>query len=426
MSAYWLSSWLSWPLASAHRPCNAEKGDRTPREWLEGSEPEKWERLLQVIRGLPYNKQRKFQQKDVELDEFVERQLRDTAYISRCVTQYLRCLGATVACPRGQMTADLRHWWGLNTILDLQGRGEKNRALANARGENMPVPWEGFRDGVDHCIGEIIISHRSRRRLSGSLHEATIYGRTQKFQDEEEVPDERARPWAREWIEREGTYVRRKPVSELTNTKHLAKIRDRTIRGILRQHLRDRGVDPDEAGKIPSDLLKGDNAPRMPSGVPIKRVRMLEESSTFRRVSPRRPTQYVKPGSNHHIVYRVVGEGADAKWTAEVVPMWDAARRVRSGRPLVDRSDVGDARFLMSLSIGEMFEIDGDNGTRLLCVVRKVRQDDKRLNFKLHTDARQSGEIEKDNLCLSQSGMQIHNARKVIVDPLGRIRWAND
>lgn len=152
--------------------------------------------MLRVAKRLPYGKQRKFQQKEVELDHFVERQLRDTAYINRLVTQYLRCLGVTIVCPRGQMTAELRHWWGLNTILDPEGRGKKNRAdhrhhaidaiiitltdskrlhaLANARGRNMPTPWVGFRQNAERAVLGINVSHRSVRRLHGALHEATI------------------------------------------------------------------------------------------------------------------------------------------------------------------------------------------------------------------------------------------------------------
>ena len=61
------------------------------------------------------------------LDDFVQRQLNDTAYISRCVSQYLRCLGARVVCTRGDMTADVRHWWGLNSILQPDGSDRKNR-----------------------------------------------------------------------------------------------------------------------------------------------------------------------------------------------------------------------------------------------------------------------------------------------------------
>ena len=109
-----------------HRKCNADKGDRTPREWLEESDPERYECVLRIAQRLPYNKRRKFIQKDIVLDDFVNRQLTDTAYISRCVTQYLRCLGAKIVTPRGQMTAELRHYWGLNTILDPEGQARKN------------------------------------------------------------------------------------------------------------------------------------------------------------------------------------------------------------------------------------------------------------------------------------------------------------
>ena len=35
----------------AHRRCNDEKGDRTPREWLEDSDPERYERVLQLRRA---------------------------------------------------------------------------------------------------------------------------------------------------------------------------------------------------------------------------------------------------------------------------------------------------------------------------------------------------------------------------------------
>ena len=87
----------------AHRRCNQEKGDRTPREWLEGGNPERYEQVLQFAeRYLSYGKQLKFAQKDIELKDFVNRQLTDTAYISRCASQYLQCLGAKVLAPAGE------------------------------------------------------------------------------------------------------------------------------------------------------------------------------------------------------------------------------------------------------------------------------------------------------------------------------------
>ena len=79
----------------------------------------------------------------------------------------------------------------------------------------------------------------------------------------------------------------------------------------------------------------------------------------------------------------------------------------------------------MSLSIGEMFEIDAPDGRRLLCVVRKLDQRSRRVNYKLHTDARTAGEIEDDNLVLGVGQMQARNARKLMVDPIGRLRRAD-
>jgi CRISPR-associated endonuclease Csn1 len=428
-----------------HRKCNAAKGDRTPREWLEELDAERYERVLRVVEKLPYNKRRRFQQKDIVLDYFVERQLRDTAYISRRVTQFLRCLGMPIVCSRGQMTADLRHWWGLDTILDPEGRGEKNRAdhrhhtvdavvialidhkrlhaLANARGKDVRLPWPALRDDVARAIADINVSHRALRRLSGGLHEDTFYGPTLKPWN---TGSDSYRPWAGEWTEGEGAFVRRKPVTEIKNRKHLDKVRDGAIRQILRNHLLAQGIDPDQPGRFPGIAFKGEKTPRMPSGVPIKKVRMIEESETFRPVSERRYFQYVKPGNNHHIVYRAVGKDDDEKWTAEVVTMWEAAVRARTGRAVIDRSDNDRGRFVMSLSIGEMFQIDGDAGRRLLCVVQKMRQDDRRVNYKLHTDARPADEVKKDNLSVSPKKIQECNARKVTVNPLGRIRRAND
>ena len=106
--------------------------------------------------------------------------------------------------------------------------------------------------------------------------------------------------------------------------------------------------------------------------------------------------------------------------------MWDAALRARNGQPIVDRSDAENGRFIMSLCIGEMFEIDGGDDRPLLCVVQKMRQTDKRIHYHLHTDARVSGEKGKDNLSLVPDNMRRAHARKVTVDLLGRIRRAND
>jgi CRISPR-associated endonuclease Csn1 len=428
-----------------HRACNRDKGDQTPREWLEFSDPDRYEAVLLRARRLPGGKHRKFLLKEIELDHFVARQLTDTAYISRLATEYLQCLGATIETPRGQMTADLRHHWGLNTILDPAGRGSKNRAdhrhhaidavvialtdkqrlhnLANDRFENVRPPWEDLRDRVEYSVRAINVSHRVRRGIKGALHEETFYGATRKVSDRKSSP---SRPWAKGWVESDRAFVRRKPIEQLTDLKHVAKVRDETIRKILHAHLRHQGVDTSRSsGKLPKDAFKSGNVPMMPSGVPIKKVRMIEESETFRPVSERRAYQFVKPGSNHHIVYRETPRG---KWNAQVVTMWEAATRARTGQPIIDRADHPKGQFVMSLSINEMFEIDdpAKKGKRVLCVVRKLDQRSRRIDYKYHQDARPAKEINLDRLYLSPDRMRQQHACKITIDTLGRIRRARD
>lgn len=423
---------------------NHAKGQRTPAEWL-ADEPARWERVLAIAKDLPYPKYRRFLQRDIVRDDFVNRQFQDTAYISRAVMQYLRCLGVDIVTPRGGMTAELRRSWGLNNILS--DDGEKNRqdhrhhavdaavialttrkrlhALAIERGEGVTPPWQSVRADLGDVVSSINVSYRTLRRLRGALHEETIYGATQKRaqDDGRSEPGSAGRGHARGWVEADNVFVRRKPVASITDLKHIAKVRDRGVRLVLKRHLEGLGVDTSKKrGALPKKCFEGKHEPRMPSGVPIRRVRMVEESETFRRV---RAGQFVKPGSNHHVVYRAMENGDREEWKAEIVTMWDAAIRARAeGKPTVDRSGAG--RFVMSLSIGEAFQMDGEDGERLLCVVQKLDQRSRRLFYKVHNDARTAGELRADNLYLSPKNMRERNARKVVVDPIGRIRRAGD
>lgn len=442
------------------REINAlEKRDMTPYEWLAESDPARYDEVLLRARKLPYPKYRRFIQKEVEQDQFVARQLKDTQYISRKVTEYLQCLGARMVMPRGSMTAELRRQWHLNNILS--ENGEKTRAdhrhhavdaiaialttqariqrFAESHGRDELSPWEDLRDQAERNVQTIKVSHRVQRRLSGAFHEDTLFGPTQKLRDGAEVvlPGTVGpginRMHAKGWTEHTSTYVRRKPVSEIRNSRHMAKVRDDGIREALKSHLHERGVDPDGIGAYPKGCFEGENCPAMTSGVPITRVRMLENKSTLRSVGDRRNYQYAQPGNNHHIAYR---ETADNKgnpvWIGEVTTTWDAALRARTkvngkSLPLVDQSDNEQGRFVMSLSIGELFEIDDPKGEpgRILCVVRKI-DGTGRLHYKQHTDARKADELKPLNLYVSPKNMQKFNARKVTVTPVGQVRWAND
>ncbi len=212
---------------------------------------------------MPYPKYRRFLVKELETDDFIARQLRDTAYIGKLAVEYLRMLvgEANVIASKGQLTAELRWQWGLGTILSelpdspawseqaRLGAGEKNRAdhrhhaidavvialtdrsrlqqLAKLRreggtaatGEVLPEPWAKFRDSVVARMTAMNVSHRVRRKVAGALHEDMLYGKSREA----------------------GTFVVRKFVSELS-ANEIELIRDPAIRRIVTEAVSKAGL----------------------------------------------------------------------------------------------------------------------------------------------------------------------------------------
>jgi CRISPR-associated endonuclease Csn1 len=417
----------------AFRTENAQKGDRTPYEWLAKSNPEKYEQVLQRARRLPYPKLRRFYQESVELEDFFARQLVDTTYITTQVHQYVRCLGADVLCIRGQHTAELRRHWGLNTVLrhdllDLKNRDDHRHHAVDAivivltsrsrlqqlariyreggtetTGEILPEPWEDFRGDVDRAVNGVHVSHRVRRKVAGALHKDTIYGRAGDS----------------------GKFVHRKLLEELTPPM-VPQIRDRVVRELVTQRLREHGIEPGRGGgKIPAETWTDPLWLNREKRVPIRRVRLVIPSESIRPIRDGRA--YVQPGNTHHIC---CFETADAQGQPTLEPvfvsMLDAAERVKRREPLVQRVHPTnpDARFAFSLAGNEMLMLTHD-GVEDLYRFDTAASTSGQMWFRHHTFAGRSTD-KSGRISKKPSTLCACNPRKVTVDPLGRIRWAND
>lgn len=436
----------------AFRVMNQEKGNRTPREWLE-SDPERYEQVLQQASKLSYPKRQRFTQKELDLDHFVQRQLNDTRYIARALSEYLRCLVAEphhVLCPKGSHTAELRRHWGLNTVLqslpdspawtgesDLRD-GEKNRSdhrhhaidalvialtdasrlqtLARIRrqggtentGEVLADPWPNFRQCVIDSVKGINVSHRVQRRVSGALHEDTLYG---------PVRDKNIRG---ELVPRPGEFVVRKTLESLTSSM-VEEIRDPIIREIVIARLQERKVSFGRGvkGGIPKEVWTPQLT--MKSGVPIRKVRLIKRDETIQAI--RGGTAFVKPGSMHHLcVFEWTAKGKK-KREAVFVTMLEAIQRIQQKRTIISRVHPSrqNARFVMSLSAGEA--VIGVKGGSQLMIFSTAASTQGQVYFNVHSDARRSSNRQK--FVVTANSMD-RDARKVTVDPLGRIRWAND
>lgn len=422
---------------------NYDKGDRTPFEWLSG-DPARFDAMLQRVRHLgprgQRGKQRKFAQKTCELDDFLARQLSDTAYIARRLAAYLRQLGADVVCVRGDTTAALRHFWGLNNLLrddgiDLKSRDDHRHHAVDAAvialtdrsalqrlaritrtGEVRPrdpvdPPWPTLRADLQGVVNAINVSHRPRRRVSGPLHEETNYGPT----------------------DQPGVFAYRKNLESLSLVE-VGRIRDGAIRRLVQSRLRSFGIEGESSRSIPKEVWK--EPLLMPSGRVVKKVRLTKPDKTIVQLGPS-TGRFVKTGANHHVA---IFERRDVNGKIVYEPIWvttlEAQGRaivssglVRSGRPgasIVARHHPEDpnARFICSVSTDDLMLVQWDGVTRLLRY-KTGASTQGQMYFVDARDARKD-DAQKKFVVNANTLIQKRNARKVTTDLLGRMRWAND
>ena len=431
----------------------SRKGNRSPWEAY-GSEPERWEQIIERVKRFTgaaarVKLEQRFQLQDLEpFEDFTSRQLNDTAYASRLAVQYLAMLyggGADgldqdgkrrVQAGRGKATSLLRGGWELNRIL---GGGEKTRedhrhhaidavavALTDAatvkrlsaasaaalhprdrRFPKIPAPWPGLLDDVRAAVEAMLVSHRVSRKVNAAIHEETIYSKPHADPD--------GKPCV---------HVR-KPLSKLS-PRDVTNIVDRKVRERVEAKLTDLGeADPRRAFASPDNhpTLKARDGREIP--IHSARIRVYESTTPVGAGARQR---WVKLGSNHHLeILETTDRKGQPRWEGVVVSTYEAMRRLRADQPVVQRDHGDGKRFVCSLAGGEIIELDEENGTRGLYVVRTVRTDN-RIEFVAITDARKKEDIKKAGAWMTAmlEPLRKRNCRKVSVTPLGELRRAND
>lgn len=428
---------------------NLAKGNQTPFEFFR-TRPEEWavvkDRLWKTVSvkgkdGMSPGKIRRFLKEELP-DDFASRQLNDTGYAARQALEQLKRLWpdvgpaapVTVQAVNGKVTAHLRRLWELNHLLG--DTGEKNRAdhrhhavdalvvalavpavtkrladywkakddprSAGREKPSIPPPWEGIRADAQRAVDAVVVSHRVRKKVSGPLHLETVYGDS-----------------GQDVTTKSGTYrefVRRKKVEMLTRGEYDA-IRDPHVRSVMKAWLEEGGGDPKK--------LDWKVYPRVsPGGAEIKSVRILvrQQVSLMAPVS----TGYADLGSNHHIaVYR----RPDGKCEFEVVSLFEAARRLANKESIVRRVRAG-CTFVMSLAAGDMVQVPLQHQRA------RWKQDDPiKDGHRVVQGVWASGVVvlvdhrdPKGDSTWLPRGATFPNSGivKVNVDPIGRIRPAND
>ncbi|MGI8526561.1 MAG: type II CRISPR RNA-guided endonuclease Cas9 [Pseudolabrys sp.] len=420
---------------------NILKGNRTPHQvW--GSDPEAWHRLKQTISEckLPEYKVRRFMKADIAgadgideagSDAFSQRQLADTGWAAREARDFLKRLwpdtgtAAPVETVNGRITAQLRHQWALNAILNPDGetktrddhRHHAVDALAVAltsrsfvkrlsdwhrqrktgvRPPEFRPPWRELFAEAKAKIQEVVVSHKTRRKVSGALHAETVVGDT--GQDEKT---------------KSGTYrlfVMKKAVERLSKSE-ITTIRDPVIRDLVAKHVAERGGDPKKAFP-PYPRLPAANGKQGPE---IRRVRLWVKQQLNLMVPV--GTGYADAAANHHIVvYRDAKGGIDF----EVVSLHEAARRIASHKQVTSRVAKDGAAFVLSLSAGDTLAFRNGGSAPRFRIVQSIWSSGQIVMLD-HTDASKETKNQPGIASIVGSG-----AQKVSVDPIGRVRPARD
>ncbi len=448
------------------------KRNRTPYEAYHSS-PDKWEDILKRVNDFEKEggrnpKLQRFKMESIDdLEDFSQKQLVDTRYASRLAMEYLGLLYGgqsdqlnkrRIYAGNGRVTAFLRGLWGLNRILGDKEQKQRDdhrhhaidavvtallsprliqqmsHSAEYAEGDpqavwkrlfsKLEMPWDGFYDDVKEKVDDLTCSHRLRRKASGALHEETLYS------NEKQSPDGSLH-----------THVRKRIDS--LSVKDVGLIADARIRKVVQDKLTELGqTEPAKAFADPANHPVLHTPGRRIKETPIHKVRLRLNQKPI-QIGKDKSTRNILPGNNHHIeLYEVLDkEGQVTKWEGKVVSLLETRQRISNNLPIVERDHGKNTRFLFSLCGGDCILLKKANGSEQPYIIRGITQRSSgsvELSFVGINDARLKKEIENDDKArklkgenkgfrtASPNALKDIGCRKILVTPLGQIRWAND
>ncbi len=446
------------------RDANRAKRDRSPFDAFHanpkiGKYQYDYAAILLRAETLPPNKRWRFHADAMERfaneQEFLDRQLNETKYLSRIARTYLAHLynektegRLRVRAIPGKLTAMLRGKWGLNALLGDHNRlgGEtddgparKNRddhrhhaidafviamtdqrllkAISDLNSEAdrkrlieaVPLPWDDFTpDVLRPHLEHIVISHKpdhgtfgDKGRTSGSLHNDTAYGL---------IAPGKGGNWK---------VVSRSALKGVTKKSELESVRDAALRVAL-EALWD---EVEKSGGKPGDFAKRAEEEGVVLGgrkMKVRRARMTEELNVV-QIKDRKtglPYKAYKPDGN---AFADIYQLPNRRWTAVVV------QRFHANQPDFNPGELRPhpaAKKIMRLHIDDMVAMEDGGRRRILRVVKMSGQTITMADH-LEGGALKARDADRDDIfkyvSKSASSLKDVGFRKVGVDEIGRL-----
>lgn len=437
------------------RKANRDKGNQTPHEAF-GHSPDEynWEEIAKRAVEFSSSKSWRFGPDAMERFEnfeggFLARQLTDTQYISRLAKTYLESIYGgqrhkgsenNVWVINGRLTADLRHYWGLNSVLLGDNLPEAEAAKKN-RDDNRhhaidaivvgctdrsmlqkaakeaqenerefpdrllagtPPPWETFRTDVENRVRKIVVSHKPDHGFQDAMHNDTAYGITKGKEGE---PDKRG----------VRTVVTRKPLTSFEKISDLEKIRDDDLRNQFLEAVQ--GL----SGNAFNDaLLSCAKAMKQP----VCKVR-IEENMNVIPIKDKQGVAYKAYKGDSNYCYDIWLD-EKGKWVGEVISTFEAYQLSRSDPDWWKKlSGKRGQKLLMRLRKGDYLELVYEHRT---VVAQVYKFSDGKINMAEHMQANVDTRVRNKELKSIQKSpgtLQKSLAKRVTVSPSGQVKIYN-
>lgn len=421
-----------------YRQANRDKENMAPFDAF-GTSPKGyvWTEILERSKKLPFSKQWRFMPDAMNKFDanggFLGRQLNDMRYISRYTAEYIATIVPKnkIWVVTGRLTSLFRGFWGLNSILSGHNSDDgtptkKSRddhrhhaidaivvgmisrsmlqkvAHAARRSEDLNLshlfegridPWENFRNEVREHVDNIVVSHRTRKKDQGALHNDTAYG----IVDYKETGASEV--------------VHRVPITSFKKQSDLEKIRDPLIRAALLSETA--GLSDVSFKQALQDWSQSNN---------VKSLRILEKISII-PVKDNQGVAYKAYKGDGNAYMDIYLDPLAGKWQGETVSRFDANQ---PGFIPYWQKQCPTAELVMRLRINDLLKIHSDGADMLL---RVQKLSGSTIVMAPHTEANvDARHRDVDDafkfLTKSPSTLQSALARKVHVSPTGLVSEA--
>ncbi len=338
---------------------NAQKSNKTPFETWGRSQ--QWEKVVSYLRSchsLPQNKKVRIQNEEWDEQEFTNRALTETSYISRLILKHVKQLGVDVVPSRGQLTGLLRSSWQLGEVIPIADeQKEKIKAWQEKSVKKNPKPRFDHRH---HALDAVLVALTDRSTLQLLTgHLKRVESRNEKRED---IP---------------------KPLPWLSIATDLMALMERT----LVVHAPTRGI----SGSLHKETAQKP-PPRAEVDAAIAALSAEERSRINRCVvvgnqlvyfgDTGEPTKAYDLGNNHHAVIWERGNPrkfGQSERSLDVVTMMEASRRAQSGQPVIQTTRPG-WNYVMSFCKNDIICWNGDS-PQLMRIAKFSKSREKKIEI---------------------------------------------